>query len=401
VRIAHIILALICSWPASAQAAVQKAGGNNYAIAIAELKNGTNIGTALVRSRSELSEGAIGDVVFPRSKGITRVLYDQKGGTYFGYRLDVEFLRKQQYRFEFKSLPGDVASELHRHLKCPECPPPTPLAGSIPNFPGSLTLGEGAICTVDLLMNPQTGEKIVDVIMVSSRVISKQTMQAAAQKTREAIALAEHGDNLVARGNNAGAVDEYKKALVINPNDSAVWNKLGIGYQRMGQIDLAQAQFERTVKLNAKYAEAWNNLGSCYHVKGKYKEAIRYYLKAIDAKPSFAAAYKNMGSAYFAQKQFEDGYRAFQAAFRLDPAILETSTSLGVQVANANAAELYYYFSKLSAANKQNDAALDFLAKAIEGGFKDCSRIAKEADFRALARLPRFRQIVQPACPQQ
>ena len=400
-KTARIILALICTWLVSAQAFAQKAGTNNYAVAIAELKNRTNIGTALVRSRNEVSEGAIGDVVFPRSNGITRILYDQKGGTYFGYRLDVESVKAQQYRFEFKSLPGDVAAELHRHLQCPECPTPTPLAGSNPNFPGSLTLNEDAICTVDLLMNPQTGEKIVDVIIVSSKPISKQIMQAAAQKTREAIALAEHGDNLLARGNYAGAIDEYKKALVINPNDSAVWNKLGISYQRMGRIALAQAQFERTVSLNAKHAEAWNNLGSCYHVRGKYKEAIRHYLKAIDAKPSFAAAYKNMGSAHFAQKQFEEGYRAFQAALRLDPEILETSTTRGVQVANANSAELYYYFSKLSAVNKQNDAALDFLARAIESGFKDCARIAREADFHTLSHLPRFRQIVHPACTQQ
>ncbi len=400
-RMTRIILALICSWSVSALAAAQKTGTNNYAIAIAELRNGTSIGTALVRSRGEFSEGAIGDVVFPRSKGITRLLYDQKGGTYFGYRLDVASMKKQQYRFEFKRLPEEVASELQRHLRCPDCPTPVPLAGSNPSFPGSLMLNEGAVCTIELLMNPQTGEKIVDVIMVSSRPISKQIMEAAAQKTREAMALVERGDNLLARGNNPGAVDEYKKALLIHPNDSAVWNKLGIGYQRMGRTDLAQAQFERTVRLNAKYAEAWNNLGSCYHVRGKYNDAIRYYHKAIDAKPSFAAAYKNMGSAYFAQKRFEDGYRAFQAAFRLDPAILETSTSLGVQVSNANAGELYYYFAKLSAANKQNDAALDFLAKAIEAGFKDCERITREADFRALSRLPRFRQTIQPACPQQ
>ncbi|MDM7996996.1 MAG: tetratricopeptide repeat protein [Acidobacteriota bacterium] len=399
-RTARFLLAFMCSWLVFAQAFAQKTAANNFAIAIAEIKKGTNIGTALVRSRGEISESGIGDVVFPQSNGITRILYDKKGGTYFGYRLSVESSSGQQYRFEFNSLPDDAAAALHRHLNCPECPIPTPLARSNPQFPGSLMLSEDAICTVDLLINPQTGEKIVDVIVVSSKPISKQTMQSAAQKTQEAMALVEHGDSLLARENHAAAIEEYKKALAINPNDSTVWNKLGISHQRMGQITLAQAQFERAVKVNAKYAEAWNNLGSCYHMRGKYKEAIRYYLKAIDAKPAFAAAYKNMGSAYFAQKQFENGYRAFQAALRLDPAILETSTSLGVQVANANAAELYYYFAMLSAANKQNDTALDFLGRAIDAGFRDCARIAHEADFRALSHLPRFKQIVHSACQQ-
>lgn len=255
-RIAHMILALICCLPTFAQAGIQELDENNYAIAVAELQNGINVGFALVRSRITLPNGEIGEVVFPRSKGVSRVLYDRKGGSFFGYRLDVESMKKQQYRFEFKSLPGDIESELLRHMNCPECQHPTPLADSLPHFPEPLTLGEGSICTVDLLINPQTGEKIVDVIMVSSKAISKQIMQAAAQKTREAMALVEHGDNLFARENNMGAIEEYKKALAINPNDSAVLNKVGIGYQRMGQISLAQAQFEGAVKLNAKYAEA-------------------------------------------------------------------------------------------------------------------------------------------------
>jgi Tfp pilus assembly protein PilF len=401
VKLVTWILTLIFCVPAARPISAQEMEGSNFAVAVAELKNGVNVGFALVRSRSSKSGVTIGEAVFPRSSGVTRVLYDRKGGSYFGYRLDVDAVRNRQYRFEFKSLPGNIDEELVRHMKCPECPHPTPLEGSLIRFPGPLTLSEGAICTIDLLINPQTGEKIVDVIMASPKSISQQTMQAAAHTMREAIALVERGDAQVARGNNRNAIDEYKKALAINPNDSSLWNKLGIVYQRTSQVDLAQSQFERAIKLNSKFAEAWNNLGSCYHMKGKYKQAIRYYQEAIGAKPSFAAAYKNMGSAYFAMKRFEDGFQAFQAAFRLDPAILETSTSAGVKVSNANAGELFFYLAKLSAASKQNDAALDFLAKAFEGGFKDCSRIARDSDLRPLANVPRFQQIVQPVCPQR
>jgi Flp pilus assembly protein TadD len=458
VRILHVILALICCWPASAQVLTQGLEGNNYATEVEVLQDGTNVGFALVRSRSTIPNGSIEEAGFSRSKGVTRVLYDQKGGSFFGYRLEVETIRKRQYRFEFKSLPPDIESELIRYTKCPQCPRPALLAGAVPRFPGPLTLSEGDICTIDLLINPQTGEKIVDVIMVSSKSISKQIMQTAAGKTREAMALLERGDSMVARGNSLGAINEYKKALAINPNDAVARNRLGISYQRVDKIGLAQEQFEHAVKLNEKYAEAWNNLASCYHKKGRYKQAIQYYAKAIEAKPTFATAYKHIGTAYIAQKRFEDGYRAFQAAFRLDPTILEASTSPSVQVTDANAGELYFYYAKLSAANKQNDAAmdflmksvakgfrdcfriakdtdlrtllglqtadanaselnyyfarlsaanklndaaLDFLAKAVEVGFKDCSRITQDTYLRVLAPLPRFKQILQSVCPQQ
>lgn len=231
-------------------------------------------------------------------------------------------------------------------------------------------------------MNPQTGEKIVDVIMVSSQTISRETMRLAAERTREAITHMQRGDNLAARGNTEGAIVEYQKALAINPNDAVIQNKLGICFQRGGQVDLAQRQYEQAVRLNARYAEAWNNLGSCYHARGKYKQAIKYYEKAIDNKPSFAAAYKNMGTAYFAQGRFEEGYQALQAAFRLDPTVLEAGSALGILATDMGAAVQYFYFAKLSAAYGQMDAAIDFLKKAVARGFKDCDRITQDPDFR-------------------
>lgn len=164
---------------------------------------------------------------------------------------------------------------------------------------------------------------------------------------------------------------------------------------------MALAQFEIAVKLNAKYAEAWNNLGSCYHIQGEYSEAIRRCSKAIDIKPSFAVAYKNMGNAYLAQKLYDDGYRALHAALRLDPTILDTITFASAQPDGLNAsAIMYYYFAKLSGANGQFDAALNYLEKAKKLGFSDCTRITQDPDFRVIIKLPRFNMVMRPACKQ-
>lgn len=375
----------------------QQAEGKGVSVALATLTNGTNVGFSLVRSHARSNDGAINEVIFPRANSVTRVLYDKKRGTYFGYRLEVGAVKKNQYRLEFKSLSPEVGAELRRYMQCSNCGAPTLLAGS--RFPEPMVINENAFCNVDLLVNVQTGEKIVDVLTLSSKTIATEAMQAEAGKTREALVHIERGGSLVTQGKILAAVDEYRKALEITPKDAVIQNKLGVCYHRMGQIDLAQQQFECALRINPKYADAWNNLAICLQLKGKHKQAVQYYSKAIEFKPAFSVAYRNMGAALFAQNQFEAGYRALQNAFRLDPAIVDQTASPSIFGPNPNAAEFFYYFAKVSAANKLNDKALDFLARAVAYGLKDCSLITQDPDLSPLKELPRFKQILQLVCP--
>src|SRR5258708_6483793 len=58
------------------------------------------------------------------------------------------------------------------------------------------------------------------------------------------------GDILMARKMYREAVDVYKEA----PLDSAViWNKLGIAYHQMLQLDAAKKYYEQSLKLNPSY----------------------------------------------------------------------------------------------------------------------------------------------------
>lgn len=367
--------------------------------AVARLDNGANVGFAMVRSGSVPAGGPISDVVMPRSRGVSRVLYDQKSGAFFGYRLEIEIVPANRYRLVFKALAADIDSELKRYARCTDCPQPTLLPGSQPRFPAPLNVAAGDICTLDLLINPQSGETIVDVIAVSAQTISRETMRLAAGRIREALQHTLRGDNLVARGNLEDAITEFQKSLAINPNSAAVQTRLGVSLQRSGKIDQAQRRYEMAVKLNPRYAEAWNNLGSCYHIRGKHRQALGYYQKAIDNKPSFAAAYKNMGSAYFAQGRFEEGYQSFEAAFRLDPAILEPNPGMDIPTYDGTAATQYFYFAKLSAANEQYDAAINFLKKAVDKGFKDCASIKRDANFQKMMSDPQYKQIMEKVCP--
>ncbi len=390
-----ILVLLGCVAAAFSQTASQES------FAVARLENGATVGFAMMRTGAASPGEAIGEVVFPRSNTVSRVLYDQASGAYFGYRLEVDSVQTNRYRIVFTPLPDSVASGLQRHMRCPTCPRPALLAGSMPRFPEPMTVLEGAVCTVDLLVNPRTGEKIIDVLMVSLNAVTRENMKEATAKIREGFRLTLAGDSLAARGNLKGAIAEYERAAANNPNDAVVRNRLGIIYQRNGDIDKAQKQFELAVNLNPRFAEAWNNIGSCYHAHGKFKQAIRYYRKAIESKPGLATTHRNIASAYFAQRRFEDGYEALQAAFRLDPSILESPDPFGIKAFDANAAAQYFFFAKVTAANGQLDTALDFLRKAAASGFKEWDSIARDPDFGKLKADPRYQELLRSTLTRQ
>src|ERR1044071_1651876 len=57
------------------------------------------------------------------------------------------------------------------------------------------------------------------------------------------------GDIYMARKMYREAVEAYKEG----PEDShVIWNKIGIAYHQMGQLDNARKNYERSLKLNSK-----------------------------------------------------------------------------------------------------------------------------------------------------
>jgi Tfp pilus assembly protein PilF len=386
--------ALVGLWLAAAPASQPGAPTPGQSYAAATLDCGVTLGFALVRTGGTPNgSGPIGEVVFPRSNGVSRVLYDQAAGTYFGYRVELKREGKEGLLVTLKPLGPGVDQELKRH--CPSCPWPKQLTASQPRFPAPRPAADGDIITLDLLIKPETGEKIVDVIRLSSKQPTPDFMSVAVERIRESLSSMQRADYLVVRRDYKGAVEEIKKALAINPNDASAHNKLGMCYQYLRDTSGAQRQYEEAVSLNPGYAEAWNNLGSLYHQRGKHKQAIKYYQKAVKLKPTFATTWKNLGTAYLSDGRYEEGYQAYQTAFRLNPGVFESNAPVEVQT-SGNVVSQYYYFAKLSAASGQLDAALGFLKKAQGAGFKNWDRVRADSDFAQVIKDPRFDQIVHP-----
>jgi Flp pilus assembly protein TadD len=361
--------------------------------AFATLENGASMGFALVRSGQAGPTEPIGEAALPRSNSVSRVLWDRESGAYFGYRVEVE--RKtgpRPFRVSFKPLDRSaVERELKERGDCPGCPPPAPL-GSGPRFPAPQLLSEGEALTLELLKNPATGERILDVVRVSAKPVTPAAMSTGVARALEGQRSVDRAALHVARGRYAAAAEEYRRALEVQPFDATVHNKLGICYQQLNDDAMARREYERALALDPGYAEVWNNIGTLEHAGKRFKQAVRAYKKAIEAKPGHANFWKNLGSAYFALRQEDKAFEAYQEAFRLDPTILE-SQGPGIPAAGIDVGTQNFYLAKLLAANGQKDAALEFLRRAKEAGFHDWGRVRSDPAFGDVVADPRFQEL--------
>ncbi len=390
-----LIVLLLAASQVAGPATSPPGPANGSDFAFAKLDGGVHVGFALVRSGGSTGQGSIGEVVVPGSNDVSRVLFDQSGGAYFGYRLEAEALPLPgRFKVAFRSLEARIAGELERRIDCPDCLPPTPLVAREGSYPTPRLVADGEATAIDLLVNPKTHEKIVDVLIVSRRPIPVSAMRQAAERIKQALIEVGRGDNFVARRSLDEARSAYARALALNPNDATVCNRLGMCYQRMGKDREAWQQYERALELNPDYAAVWNNMGSIEHNRGRYKQAVKRYERAVALRADYATAYKNMGAAYFAMERYEEGLEAYRTAFRLEPGVFRSSANAPVMTSGVDIGLQYFFFAKISAQAGRLDAALDLLTKAYENGFRDFARVEADHDFAALLEHPRYLALV-------
>jgi len=209
--------------------------------------------------------------------------------------------------------------------------------------------------------------------------------------------LIKRAESLVARKQYDDAIETYSKCLVISPRDATIYNRLGVAYHRKQDLKLARKNYEKAVKLNPGFAEALNNLGTVAFAEKKYSKAIRYYKKAVKLKPEAATMHYNLGSAWFAKEKYEEAFKEYQIAFTQDPDLMEHISATGsmVRTTGFNRAKYHFYLAKIYAEMGNVDRAIDYLARAMEEGFKDTDILYKDQAFAALIKDEKFSRLMQ------
>jgi tetratricopeptide (TPR) repeat protein len=214
-----------------------------------------------------------------------------------------------------------------------------------------------------------------------------------AQAPVRALTVDERGDIMMARKMYREAIDTF----LSDTNKTAVtYNKVGIAYHQLQQLDKAKKYYEQALKLKRDYSEAMNNIGTVYYARKSYRRAISYYRRALRLSDS-ASIYSNLGTAYFARKQYKQATDAYQEALNRDPEVFEHKSNYGTLLQDRNVEErarFHYYLAKMYAKSGRNELAMEYVRKCLEEGFKDKKKLVEDPEFQALRQSDEFKELL-------
>ena len=179
------------------------------------------------------------------------------------------------------------------------------------------------------------------------------------------------GWSYLSLGEKERAIQDYSKAIALNPNLVNAYNERGIAYYGLGEKEQAINDYDKAINLNPNDDSAYFYCGVAYRDLGKYERAIQYYDKAIELNPNFAMAYNYRGHAYSKLGQKERAIQDFDKAIALNPNYAEAYNNRGVE---------YYYL-------KQYQKALRDFNKALElNPIIGLAKIYREKCLRAIGK---------------
>jgi len=104
------------------------------------------------------------------------------------------------------------------------------------------------------------------------------------------------------------------------PSIARSYNNRGVELQQRGKIKAAIEDYQRAIRLNPGYAEAHYNLADAYEEIPDYDKALEEYQKAINADFAFYQAYNNLSRLYILRRRdYGAALRLLERAMNLKP----------------------------------------------------------------------------------
>lgn len=136
---------------------------------------------------------------------------------------------------------------------------------------------------------------------------------------------------LYAQNLNPLAIDHYKNALRIRPDDPQILYNIAMFYQESGNYDQAVEYYKKMLQLNRKNQFALHNIGWIYLQTNRFREAVTFFTQAIEIDTIYTAAIFNRGLAFESLKDYSKARQDYMYTLRWsenDPLAIEALNRL-------------------------------------------------------------------------
>ncbi len=159
------------------------------------------------------------------------------------------------------------------------------------------------------------------------------------------------------------AIEQYRKAVLLNHNYAAAYQRLGLALSITQQHDQALEAFAKAAALKPDNAVIRNNLGFELLYQERWSEAEQNLREAVRIKPGFVRAHINLGLLLGRTQRFDEALASFRTVLQEPDAYYNLGLLLRAQKRYEEAADA---FRHVLAVNPKFSAATVQLAQIDE-----------------------------------
>ena len=168
----------------------------------------------------------------------------------------------------------------------------------------------------------RSSQKTISLFFVSLLVVLSLVMCGNGETAEEHF---KRGNELSLSGDFERAIEEYRQALEIEPDNVDLMSNLGVAYYNLGELDKAIVQYSRAIEIAPNDPDIRSNLAAAYVQKHQLSGALEHlesalaeYQKAVELKPTLAQAFFGLGVVYALLGRNDDAIQAFEEFQALD-----------------------------------------------------------------------------------
>jgi tetratricopeptide (TPR) repeat protein len=196
--------------------------------------------------------------------------------------------------------------------------------------------------------------------------------------------LTDAAGELARKGDYAGALDQWTKAVELDPADGKARYHLAYALDKQGQLEQAIEQYRKSVELDPTNASAYSSLAVALTRAGNQAESIAAAKQALALNPKDVITEGNLAASLLESGQTDEALEHIRKALELDPDFADAHNMLGIVLARAG---------RLDEAVTQLEKAVAFAPDSPDYRFNLARFLAARHNFAEA--LPQFEKAVE------
>jgi len=127
------------------------------------------------------------------------------------------------------------------------------------------------------------------------------------------------GRALSAQGSYEKAVEQYRRALVLDPGSDDAYGGLAAAYEKLGRLQEAEKLYKQAITARPAYWATYNWLGLFYMAHTRYDEAAAMFIQVTSLAPDSFIGFYNLGGVRVLQGNYSEAIPLFERSLNIRP----------------------------------------------------------------------------------